>query len=686
MPAIPAHSTPVVDVPWDGPGSEAKIPNDAGESVLRRMYAWVDPDRDPNTKAAYKLSHHEVVNGRPGAANINGVRNALSRIPQMRPRLSSEDEAGVKAHLQGHIDSFDAQQRADAPAKDGVRALFDEPVHVRSEPDAAPVMYGHFAVYDQWCEINSAAEGHFFERFAPGSLKKTMQEGKSRMRVLFHHGRDPAVGFRVLGMPSVLEDEEYGAYYEVELFDAPFVHDLMPGIAAGAYGSSFRFRTIREDLVMRPRKSERNPAGLPERTVTEAAVPEFGPTPFQAYHAATAGMRSLTDDLLLDRLLESRMFVPRDLPTNGTVPADEPVGVTRYSPVVVSASLRASLITPDVPGADRTTAAGTGRGSHERALRFVSHSVWAMHPQAIELVMAIIAERASGHAPSDEELLERVGVRATEPDRAPSGVAVIRASGPIVPHAGMVDRTSSELTSVEKMQGQFRAAMGDPAVQHVLFNFDSPGGVVDLIPEFADEIRAARGEKPITAVANTWAGSGAYWLASQADQLVVTPSGEVGSIGVWSAHQDISAKQAAEGVNTTLISAGKYKIEGNPYAPLDEEAAAHLQDSVDYVYDLFLEAVAQGRGTDAASVREGFGEGRMVKANDAVRAGMADRVATFDQVLSELQTEPVSQDATPSDVAPSSGAVALSGVSHSLGERRGDGILQEKETKPSWRL
>src|SRR5580765_4690841 len=103
VPAIPPHDTAVVDVPWDGPGSEAKIPNDAGASTLRRMYAWVDPSKDADTKAAYKLAHHEVADGTPGAANVNGVRNALSRIPQMRPRLSPADEAGVKAHLNRHL-------------------------------------------------------------------------------------------------------------------------------------------------------------------------------------------------------------------------------------------------------------------------------------------------------------------------------------------------------------------------------------------------------------------------------------------------------------------------------------------------------------------------------------------------------------------------------------------------------
>jgi ClpP class serine protease len=90
---------------------------------------------------------------------------------------------------------------------------------------------------------------------------------------------------------------------------------------------------------------------------------------------------------------------------------------------------------------------------------------------------------------------------------------------------------------------------------------------------------------------------------------------------------------ASEGVKTTLISAGKYKTEGNPYEPLSDEARAAMQAMVDDYYGMFTRAVAKGRGVSVDAVRNGFGEGRMVSASQAVKNGMADRVATLDQVL-----------------------------------------------------
>ena len=166
----------------------------------------------------------------------------------------------------------------------------------RSAGAAMPTMTGHFAVWNQWTEIRSAYEGHFMERFAPGAMQKTLAE--STPKVLFQHGKDPQVGDKVLGIPSRVQPDGDGAYYEVPLFDTSYNRDLLPGLEAGAYGASFRFSVVQEDFNQRPKRSAQNPNGLPERTVTEAKVIEFGPVTFPAYPGASAGVRSITDDVL----------------------------------------------------------------------------------------------------------------------------------------------------------------------------------------------------------------------------------------------------------------------------------------------------------------------------------------------------------------------------------------------------
>jgi HK97 family phage prohead protease len=169
------------------------------------------------------------------------------------------------------------------------------PSRAAGEDATGRTLYGRFAVFNQWAEIDSLFEGHFMERFAPGAFSTTIAEDRGRMRVLFQHGRDPQIGNKVLGPIATLREDGIGAYYEVPLLDTAYVAELVPGLEAGLYGSSFRFRMMREEFIERPGLSRYNPQGLPERTVLEAQVPEFGPVTFPAYMGATSGVRSLTD-------------------------------------------------------------------------------------------------------------------------------------------------------------------------------------------------------------------------------------------------------------------------------------------------------------------------------------------------------------------------------------------------------
>jgi signal peptide peptidase SppA len=158
----------------------------------------------------------------------------------------------------------------------------------------------------------------------------------------------------------------------------------------------------------------------------------------------------------------------------------------------------------------------------------------------------------------------------------------------------------------------------------------------------SDAILSARAQKPVVAIANSLAASAAYWIGSQAGEFYVTAGGEVGSIGVWQAHQDYSKAMDEAGVKTTLISAGKFKVEGNPYAPLDEEAQGFMQSRVDDYYAAFTKAVAKGRGVPITQVRDGMGQGRVLGADAALAQNMVDGIASFDQVLSKMHKDAAS--------------------------------------------
>ena len=158
-------------------------------------------------------------------------------------------------------------------------------------------MFGHFAVFNRWTTIDSFWEGRFLERIAPGAFKKTMKENRDTIKCLVEHGYDPAIGKRALGTIDELKEDDTGGYYEVSLVDAQDVRELiLPRLRVGLYGASFRFSVMREEIVEEPDQSEDNPHGLPERTIKECRLFEFGPVTFPAYADATAGARSLTDE------------------------------------------------------------------------------------------------------------------------------------------------------------------------------------------------------------------------------------------------------------------------------------------------------------------------------------------------------------------------------------------------------
>jgi HK97 family phage prohead protease len=165
-----------------------------------------------------------------------------------------------------------------------------------------PTLFGHFAIFNRWTEIDSWFEGNFLERIAPGAFKKTMRENREQIKVLFQHGRDPQIGSKPLGPIEELREDETGAYYEAPLLDTDYNRELLPALEEELYGASFRFEIMREERNEKPKPSKENPQGLPERTIKELRLFEFGPVTFPAYAEATAGVRSLTDHFVFEAI------------------------------------------------------------------------------------------------------------------------------------------------------------------------------------------------------------------------------------------------------------------------------------------------------------------------------------------------------------------------------------------------
>lgn len=264
---------------------------------------------------------------------------------------------------------------------------------------------------------------------------------------------------------------------------------------------------------------------------------------------------------------------------------------------------------------------------------------WAILPTKLEAISAAFELRLQGQQLSEDEVNMIAGASSPRGQERPAHqvgkhIAVLPLFGVLTQHgSGM--RGSGAVT-IESFAKDFRRALADPEVGSILIEVNSPGGSVYGTQELADLIYASRPQKNIVSVVNSMAASGAYWIASAAHEIAITPGGEVGSIGVVTMHVDVSRLEEQMGVKTTLVAIPPKKVQGHPYEPLSSEALADIDAKQQAIYTRFVEAVARHRGVKASRVRGGFGQGGMVLAQQAVEEEMADRVATLDQVLAQI--------------------------------------------------
>lgn len=275
---------------------------------------------------------------------------------------------------------------------------------------------------------------------------------------------------------------------------------------------------------------------------------------------------------------------------------------------------------------------------YDRIIARAMRTPWALDPTKLAVIADLLRFRASGGRLSAEEIKARIGDAPDQPkpsQRDDGAIAVIPIFGVITHRANSFDALSGG-TSTELLGKYVRKAVADDRVKSILLDISSPGGEVSGVPELAAEIAAAAKVKTVVASSNALAASAAYWLGSQASEFVVTPSGSVGSVGVYMLTEDLSAYLEKEGIKINAISAGVNKLEGAPWEPLSEETRAFLQGQVDSVYAEFVRAVASGRGVTIATVQETFGQGRVFDAKQALKLGMVDAIEAMDGTLARM--------------------------------------------------
>lgn len=217
--------------------------------------------------------------------------------------------------------------------------------------------------------------------------------------------------------------------------------------------------------------------------------------------------------------------------------------------------------------------------------------------------------------------------------RARTGVAIIPVHGILVSRSTQLNFCET-MTSYEQIRTDLRAALNDPAVHRIALDIDSNGGHAAGAFELAAEMRAMRQQKPITAIVNHSAYSAAYLLACSCSEVVVSLTGGVGSIGVLASHLDRSKMNEQLGLTVTTVFAGARKNDGTPHAPLSDDALQTMQEGVNEAYDMFVDAVAQGRSLNSQAVIDT--QAATYRGAKAIAMGLADRMATAQDAIDGL--------------------------------------------------
>jgi ClpP class serine protease len=199
----------------------------------------------------------------------------------------------------------------------------------------------------------------------------------------------------------------------------------------------------------------------------------------------------------------------------------------------------------------------------------------------------------------DEDQRNPQAARGRGRSRDISTVAMIPVIGTLTQRVEIVGSAATRSTA--DIVAELREAVADPKVDAAVLEFDSPGGEVFGVPEAWQAIRDARNAKPVVAAVNSVAASAGYYLASAADEVWVTPSGMVGSVGVYALHIDASKALEDMGESWEFIVAkdSPFKVEGNPAGPLTAEAREALQADIDRYMGMY--------GTRSASSSAGAG-------------------------------------------------------------------------------
>lgn len=288
----------------------------------------------------------------------------------------------------------------------------------------------------------------------------------------------------------------------------------------------------------------------------------------------------------------------------------------------------------------------TKRNKVRNVVRAFVGKIWNIDPDLFETMVEVLELRQNGMEFTESEVAERIaaaqGGKPLDPEYGDSGplkfdnVVVIPIQGVMTARMNMFSRISGG-TSTQLVGSWLKEIASDNSITDIILDVDSGGGDAQGNEELVKIIRQVGQTKNVVSVVTGIAASAAYYVASAAKTVIMTPSSEVGSIGTFMVHRENSKENEALGRTFTIFRAGENKALLNEVEPLSDKAKKVAQERIDAHYQMFVGAVAKNRGVTPEHVLQNFGQGKTFLAAKAIQLGMADEIGTLDDTIARFK-------------------------------------------------
>src|SRR5690554_5203405 len=211
--------------------------------------------------------------------------------------------------------------------------------------------------------------------------------------------------------------------------------------------------------------------------------------------------------------------------------------------------------------------------------------------------------------------------------KAKDKIAVIYAQGQILDGEG-----NPQTIGEGYVKKSLQDAVKDDNVKAIVLRVDSPGGSALASDIIWREIEITKKHKPVVVSMGNLAASGGYYISCNADKIFAEPTTITGSIGVFGALPNFRGLTNNMGIYSDIVSTHENSAEYSIFQPMSESFKGVITESIENIYDIFLERVAEGRGMTKEQVNE-VAQGRVWTGTDAKRLGLIDEIGGLEDAI-----------------------------------------------------